>query len=533
MSTLTPLSPIATLLTVGLLASLALSGCTDAATEADKAAAEQAGALAAEYSAPVEPLWSVEAELVGTPTVTSDVVVSYIRGYGGMQIVAWDPDSGLELWRHAAVPGAQTHGVEVSATTVTVGESLFVPYLRDDPASYDGWQKLVIADALTGTPLAHDWGLIWAVDRPGGCAGEEGVCFTGWTDAERDAGQRSFRVDVTTGVLSVDAEKPSPTSGRFLRDGIFATSDRAPYGTEMLGYSADGAIAWQRPFQDYFGANSSSDNGWAWGYGRSADIVVGAGVRTDPAYDEAGEFTRDLTARRTVGIHRDSGEIAWALDGVYPACTAAGLGYVVVDAAGAQDDDEPESVVPMCRINSGSIHFTAADGPDDMPPLDDLDIDLIGVDGETGEIRWTVPLGATAGNLFLRDSSFFSRTPERVLMVGTVATMVNLASGQNQPAPGDGIFSCATDRAGLNAHLVESVYATDGPVDDFYAGADVFPCDVQSNATGSTFSRGSVRDAGIHVDSGVYLIGGATVLSAFQLEDPGADPGADADAERS
>jgi hypothetical protein len=128
---------------------------------------------------------------------------------------------------------------------VIEGETLFVPYLRDDPGSIFGWQKLVIADAVTGTPLAHEWGPIWAVGGPGACAEAEGVCVTGWSDAERAADQRSFRIDVETGALSVDVEEPSPASARFLGDGIFATDDRAPDGTEMLGYSADGAIAWQ------------------------------------------------------------------------------------------------------------------------------------------------------------------------------------------------------------------------------------------------------------------------------------------------
>ncbi|RJT89647.1 hypothetical protein D6T64_06060 [Cryobacterium melibiosiphilum] len=497
-------------------------------------------ALAADYTTPVEPLWSIDTELVGTPAVTEDVVVSYIRVHGGMQIGAWDAHSGAELWRHAAVPGAQTHGVEVSAKTVVVGDALFVPYLRDDPSSYYGWQKLVIAEALTGKPLPHDWGLIWASNRPGACSGAEGVCFTGWTDAESDADQRSFRVDVETGELSVNTEERPPAAGRSLGDGIFATDDRAPDGTEMLGYSADGVIAWQKPYQDYFGPNSSSDAGWAWGYGSSSDIVIGQGRQSDPEHDGAAAFTRDLTAFTTVGIRRDSGEMVWTLDGVYPACTAAGLSYAVVesDVDGGENGDgeaevEVDSIVPMCRINSGSITFREADGPDQAPPIDNLDIDLIGVDGKTGEIRWTVPLGAEEGSLFARESAFFSRTPSRVLMVGTVATLVDLATGESQPAPKDGIFSCAADRVGLNPNFFESVSraAVDYP---FNAGENVFPCDAHSTAGEvSAFSRGSVRDAGIHADDGIYIVGGAAGLSGFQLEDPDADADDDTGPEQS
>ncbi|TFD47860.1 hypothetical protein E3T55_15030 [Cryobacterium frigoriphilum] len=505
MPTLTPLARAATLIAVTLLASLALSGCTDTAAEAEKAAvaAEKAAvlALAVEYSTPIDPVWSVTADLVGTPAVRSEVVVSYVRSATGLQIAAWDAASGAELWRHAAVPGVQSHAVELKATTVLVGDTLLVPYLRDEAGSHFGWQELVIADALTGVALAHDWGALWVSDRPGACSGAQGICFTGWTWAEIDADQRSFRVDVATGGLSVDTEVPAPVSGEILSDGVFVT---APDGTELLGYSADGAIAWQRPYRDYFGPNSSSDQGWAWGWGRSADIVIGHGFNRGS--EDAADYLRDLTAVRTVGVRRDSGDIAWSLDGVQLGCPAAEYPFVL-----------DEKIVPMCRINSGTLHVI--DGNDDASTYDDLDVDLIGVDEKTGKTRWTVPLGADEGSLTSRNNTFFSNAAQRVLMIGTVPMIVDLTTGDSLPAPSEGVYACAVDRGTLDANTFEVERTHGGSVNPYRTGQNLFACDAQRAPVAGTFSRGSVLMAGSHADDGIYVVGGAAGLSAFQLPD--------------
>jgi hypothetical protein len=195
----------------------------------------------------------------------------------------------------------------------------------------------------------------------------------------------------------------------------------------------------------------------------------------------------------------------WALDGVYPACIAARLGYAVVDDEGDDtegddtegDDTEGEqaeldSVVPICVA---SIQATLTSSKR-MAPMrrhrsTTVMSTLLGSTAKS-EIRWNVSLGAEEGDLCALESTFFSRTPVRVLMVGSVATMVNRATGESQPAPVDGIYSCAADREGLNTQFIESVTAHSGSEFDVNTGDSTFPGNAQSIAAGDRSSPGAV-----------------------------------------
>ncbi|KFF59126.1 hypothetical protein JF66_13580, partial [Cryobacterium sp. MLB-32] len=286
------------LVALSVLTAALLSGCAGAPPSP-----------ARDFESQIGPSWTVTAGLIGAPIAANGVVVSYVSASdGGLQIVAWDAHSGVELWRDDAATGSMTTGVELDASIVETDGRTLVPYVRDLPDNDSDWQQLVIADAVTGIAVAVAPSAVWASERPTACPDGAGICFSGWTFDARLAGQRSFRFDPKVGTVRPDTDLALPDGARFLGERIFSTSLRAPEGLEMLGYSAAGKTAWQRPYTEVFGRGYSSDGGWSWEKSDPDGLLIGSGATYEPGLSDREQYSYDLTEQRVVALSRETGE---------------------------------------------------------------------------------------------------------------------------------------------------------------------------------------------------------------------------------
>ncbi|WP_035880948.1 hypothetical protein, partial [Cryobacterium sp. MLB-32] len=174
------------------------------------------------------------------------------------------------------------------------------------------------------------------------------------------------------------------------------------------------------------------------------------------------QYSYDLTEQRVVALSRETGETVWSLAGVGECITAAVPAKLV------------KRLVPMCRWNSGRLTVsTKADKDNPDFTFSHLDMDLIGVDEQTGRIDWTVPLGDDPTAAFAKDSAFYSRSTQRPVDVGGTVVTLDLLTGVQSLAPKKGIYACSTYRDGFLADR-----PGDGSADlvRVTAGSDIYPC---------------------------------------------------------
>lgn len=490
----------------GLLALSAalLSGCVGASPRPT----EQAPAL--DFESELKPQWTTSAQLVGALATAPGVVVSYVEAEGsGLEIVAWDAHTGLELWRDDAVPGNVNPVEQLDAHIVTTSAGVFVPYLRlsaDQPQGETGWQQIVVADATTGVPVAMDPVVVSAFEPPIACPDGYGICFVGVTLAARNTDQRSFRLDPAEGTLQADTDLALPVNARFLGDRIFATNDRAPDGVETLGYTGSGATEWTVPYGSVFGENATSDNGWTWNDTTTGGLLIGTGATYLPDHPDSLDYSISLTKDRTVALNRETGAVVWALDGVTN-CIAANIERAILT-----------DVVPLCRVNAGALAVTekADGGRSDMNYVN-LDIDLVGVNTTSGAVEWTVPLGGDQSVYSSGDSVFYSRSaPRPVSIIGEV-TVIDAVTGAQSAAPRTGTYACSQNRADITVHGAGD---DTGVMSHYAAGQSVYPCDVnRGDLHSAVFSPGSMLMAGIDVGGGDYVVGTRTSLNGYHLGD--------------
>jgi hypothetical protein len=484
---------------VGLLLIFAVTGCTAESEPAKPVGTASAGA---DFVSVVDPAWSVSADMVGDPATDGEFVTSYVAmADGALNVVVWNAESGSEVWRDVASVGYVTQGVQVDVETIESEGKSFVTYLSPVEDS-NGWQRLVVAELASGMEIGLSNDHVWPTSRPSECADGENVCFTGWLEADPETSSATFRADFSTGMLVRDADVVMAPDSRALSDRVFATQVRPPEGVEEVGYSSGGKVQWQVPYEDIFGPGYSSDGGWDWEMYESDEVIVGSGYTYDRLIGVYDDRTIDLTARKVVGLNVATGEVLWSQDGI-GYCAAS-----VIDA-GSIDD-----IIPLCRYNSGS---TAIDRSEDHLSSEsvttDLDIDLVGVDGESGEIKWTRALGDAEANLGSEAGYFATRAAERPINVEGEMTIVDVLSNETTDVPDDGIFSCLLPRDSFEAysHAAESVIG-------YNAGADTYACSADLAATGAeSYSEGAVRMGGVDAGGGGYVLGSATGLAWYDL----------------
>jgi hypothetical protein len=476
---------------------IGLAGCAPAAAPG---AEDDTETTVAELETVATPDWTVDAALVGEPVAADGVVLAYTRTEsGGLQIDAWDAKSGAPLWSDAAVTGAVTPGVMVSARIVKNGDGHVAAYLRDGGA--DGWQELVLAQLTTGTEIAVTDNLVFASSRPATCADGADVCFTGYKQSAYDAGSLSYRLPASGGDIAPDGDLVVPAESRLLGDRVYSTNTRPPAGVEMLGASAAGEKLWERSYADVFGAGASSDAGWAWQDADVAEVLVGAGAVYDAAARANDTFTSDPTQRRTVGLDPQSGKTVWSIDGA-DFCDLA-----------VSETDRADGKRTLCLYKAGTTTTTKkADGSGADSVSADFDVDLIGVDTATGDIDWTLPLGGDRFNGTNTDSSFASSSADQVMLIDGKTEVVNIVTGEATEATTDSTYACSTARDPLLA-----LFPGMNETAPFSAGSDYSGCDSTGTAS-EAFSTGSVRMVGVDAGDGITVVAAAGSLQGFLLE---------------
>jgi hypothetical protein len=473
-----------------------LAGCTPAAAPAEN----DTEAAVTEFDTEATPAWTVEAALVGEPVAADGVVLAYTKTEsGGLQIDAWDAKTGAPLWSDAAVTGAVTPGVMVSARIVENGDSHVAAYLRDGGA--DGWQELVLAHLTTGTEIAVADNLVFTSNRPATCADGKDVCFTGYKQSDYDAGSLSYRVPASGGAIAPDGDLVVPSASRLLGERVYATNVRAPNGTQMLGASAAGHTLWERSYEDVFGAGASSDAGWVWQDADATELLVGAGYFYDAAARASDSFTSDPTKRRTVALDPQSGETVWSIDGADFCDTSV------------SEDNRAEGKRTLCLYKAGTVSATKkADGTGYDTTSADFDVDLIGVDIATGDIDWTLPLGGDRFNGTNTDSSFTSSSAEQLMLMDGGSEVVNVITGEHSESSPDSTYACSTPRDPLTA-----LFPGGSETAPYNAGSDYSGCDSTGTVT-ETFSTGSVRMVGVETGAGITVLAAAGSLQGFPVE---------------
>ncbi len=334
-----------------------------------------------------EPVWQVRARAMSQPQVKDGVAVAYlavpdpdapvpeVTSYDTpavpdlLTVVAWDAETGEELWRHQAVPGSSVgtdsdgigYGPRIDLTQLD--GSWVVDYLVGDPES-DG-TLVASADLRTGEETRYG-PAVWATSRPYSCDSDwQGVCLTGTFAGEADA--HEIQLDLESGTLVPAPQDPAPANpvpagAEQLNAGLF-------YVDGQLGYADDaGEVRWTRPYEDVFvpGATPDGLSGWV---ARDDDGLL-VGIGSVPT-TTAGEYDAS-TVMSTVVLSQDTGETVGSAPGL--PCTGSW---------GSSDDR-----LPVC-VETGTV-TVPGDGSNDLTYVDHGRY-VVGLDVTSGEQVWRFP----------------------------------------------------------------------------------------------------------------------------------------------
>ena len=485
---------------IGLVVIAALSGCSATAPAPQPAAASAAGP---DFVTVLEPTWTTEAALVGTPVVENGFVASYVAVAGGtLDVVAWNAATGAEVWRDVASVGAVSAGRSITLGSLESGGTSFVTYLTSIVGDDTGWRELVVAEIGTGITTPITDGVVWATRLPTVCTDGLAVCFTGNLESD-GADPAIFRLDPKVGTIVAETDVVIPSGAYLLSDRLFNNGERTPDGVEQLGYAADGAVAWQRPYSEIFAEGYSSDGGFNWDLSGSDEVIVGIGSYVDPNRASSGAGVVDLTQTMTVGLDPASGDTVWTLEGT-SICAAS---YISLDLL--------DGVNPMCRYNSGTrTTAPGADGSTLETTDADVDIDLLGVNALTGAIEWTLPLGGASATA-VTDAFFGTLSAFRPVEVAGTVSLVDALTGDVADLPGDALFGCLRPRADF-----EMLKPGSSDLVLYSAGYSASPCTGDMGTIdGAVFSAGALGMVAAAAGGNTYVVAGASTLSLYTLTD--------------
>lgn len=417
---------IARIATIGLLLVI-LAGCA-----ADNSQPKPATSTSSTPdTTPVEVLWQADETLMSQYKVESGVAVAYVADDGnGESVLARDAETGEELWRAAASPGLNPPGVrqsiavlEDNQATSDGGVETLVAFLSPATGSSQ-WTHFTVVGIADGRPTPSTSTRRLLSHRPRTC--DKTFCVVA-----KPSGLDEMVVvgyDTSDGKLLelTGSGQPYTDGGTLIGDYISVVDPGE--ASETIQFGIDGKIRWERPYRSIFGAGRSTNSGWNW-LDEDADMpIVGLGSPWEEP-TAAGTIEQSMTDDRLVGLDRDTGETLWQIDGA-TSCDAA------------EDLTLSDGVLVACRINSGKT-IQQWDGSQYTSIKHvDFEMDLIGIDVNTGELVWDVPLGTELANLYPQPDrpSFAYDSP--LAWIDSAPVAVDQLTGETHELPADQILLC-------------------------------------------------------------------------------------------
>lgn len=411
---------------------LLLAGCTTSA-----APVPGRGVSAVDWGSPADVLWSNGDVLMSATRVESDVALAYVAAADGTEfVVARDARTGRELWRQQATPGIDAPGIKHHIAIAPDGDTQTTAFLAPtDGAQNHVWNTLSVVDISTGTTSSPSLTSqpVWTA-RPSECL--DTFCIGGKIEGQDRTSLLMYHPENGGGLDVAQGEGiPHLDGGRFL--GNFVSSSKTTTGQETLNFGENGQITWDRPYTDVFGDGTSSDGGWAWIDDELGIPLVGVGYTySEKDYTQPFEAEYDLTESRMVGLDRDTGATVWQHDGLTP-CPGMSNGLTYSDG-----------ILVACRVNSGTqtVHWDGTEATE--VEYENADVDLVGVDPESGKITWDLALGSDLANI--APPSWGGRSFEvgevPIVTLNGVVSVVDRTSGAADPVPAKSVLLCALER---------------------------------------------------------------------------------------
>lgn len=432
----------------------------------------------------VQTLWKVPADLVGTPQVVGDTIVSYTRAKGRLLVSAWDLAQGRKLWSADAATSGDAPGIELSVETVTVKEKSYVAFFKNNKG--ETWRELVIADLRTGPRKSAKPLFVWPSSAPRTCSDGKAFCLLGYRPSAWPK-EVNLRVDPLRPALVVDQSDGLPTNSRLLGYDIFATEDRPPKGVEMIGQVKDGKTTWQRPYTDVFGPSSSSDEGWAL-RDTYKEVIAGIGypdLCTITTTNGTKRKTCDATHNRMVGLNHATGATVWSVESV-DTCPGAS-----VLTASSKDR------LIICRNFAGSSTYVSKGDWWNLESMTRTS-ELIAIAPQTGEILWHTDLGTQAGAP--EPTAFIASADHLLLRINGKTISYDLSTGAATAADDSSKLMCQRDRPPLRLHRLG-----DDEPSEYNISENVEPCDGTGKAI-TTIAPEWVPEAGIDAGDDRWLM---------------------------
>ena len=365
-------------LVLSLGSAMMLAGCVPGGetTPEDDGAASLAQQQLEESAATL--LWQSEDEQASRVQVVEDLVLAYVREEEQLRVIARDLETGKQLWQRDARPGANPSGISFKLDSVRHQDRPTFAFL--EPVRNNG-TRIVVVDARTGETLIS-WGSDFWGHRPEACGGT--WCVEGIDKPTRENHDwQELQLDWDSARWEkydpADLPTPKPEDARYVGPGLSSTAQRGP-GKEQLVFASDGAIQWERPYEEIFDTRYSSDSGWEWHEVKDpAHTLIGGGSRS---YDIATEDTYVLDWAKdymTVAVEAQTGKVLWKLAGAQANCGGA-LSEWVFDA---------RRTVVLCKVERGLGSVSAASGGSREQNLTGLQWRAIAVDTWTGRELWS------------------------------------------------------------------------------------------------------------------------------------------------
>lgn len=232
--------------------------------------------------------------------------------------------------------------------------------------------------------------------------------------------------------------KPEPEGSGYYSGGLDFTDRLSSNADGQLQYGEDGSRLWVRDYEDVFGTGAALGGGWSWHDEATEEDepLLGVGYPyTEPDLSQPQELINPLGEGTTVRLDRATGETLWSADA--ETCELTDYAIRVHDGIAA-----------MCRFASGEVRATwDGDSSKDLQYAN-VDVDLVGVDVDTGQTAWSVALGDAGWDGLEKDlpAVRYPTGDEHVIApVDGTLSVIDVADGSVRELAGDQRVLCESE----------------------------------------------------------------------------------------